>query len=369
MPDGIRLEKGSMIFLGKSSYPLGTGLVDFLALDLSTQEEHRQWAIERFTDEKWIQSAIKEYNNLEQPTIRRLFSVNRGYETTNDSKEEVLKELAHHSYHYYIYKEKEVLSNSVYFGNTGVGDIDDIDPLSILNEKANFTKIQKEYLDAVYFCCDVDNEKLQELSCIERFFIYEKSGRFNLKYYESGVKSSLELTPDLTDADYDMLCTVDNQSLDYVPKPITNELVEYIKSLPIESFFVYSASTIQEFAYLEFTLMVQKNIKVRKCNNCGKYFVLKGNYDTKYCDRLAPGKTQNCQTIGATKKYKQKIESDALLKEYNRAYKRYYANARNGILSKSSFEKWSNIAKQKRSDYLSGTLNKGQFSSWLSQKP
>ena len=45
-------------------------------------------------------------------------------------------------------------------------------------------------------------------------------------------------------------------------------------------------------------------IGMRKCKRCDKYFIMKGNYDTNYCDRIAEGETRNCQELAAQENYK-----------------------------------------------------------------
>ena len=52
---------------------------------------------------------------------------------------------------------------------------------------------------------------------------------------------------------------------------------------------------------------------------------MKGNYDTKYCDRIASGETQNCQTLAAQENYRKKVADDAALPIYHKYYKRYAA--------------------------------------------
>ena len=47
-----------------------------------------------------------------------------------------------------------------------------------------------------------------------------------------------------------------------------------------------------------------------KCKRCGKYFIMKGNYDTKYCSRIAEGETRSCQELAAIDNYKAKIADD-----------------------------------------------------------
>ena len=48
---------------------------------------------------------------------------------------------------------------------------------------------------------------------------------------------------------------------------------------------------------LRSTIFQIENIWLRKCKRCGKYFIMKGNYDTNYCDRVADGQTRSCQAL------------------------------------------------------------------------
>ena len=61
----------------------------------------------------------------------------------------------------------------------------------------------------------------------------------------------------------------------------------------------YEFQTIEDILELEFTKMLEANVRFRKCKRCGKYFIMKGNYDTNYCDRVAEGEKRTCQEIAA----------------------------------------------------------------------
>ena len=51
----------------------------------------------------------------------------------------------------------------------------------------------------------------------------------------------------------------------------------------------YRFSSIADILEMEFTKMLEQNIHFRKCKRCGKYFIMKGNYDTNYCSRIPNG--------------------------------------------------------------------------------
>ena len=69
----------------------------------------------------------------------------------------------------------------------------------------------------------------------------------------------------------------------------------------------YVCGSIDDMLELELTKMLEQNVRFRKCKRCGKYFIMKGNYDTHYCDRIAEGETRTCQQLAALENYKAKI--------------------------------------------------------------
>ena len=92
--------------------------------------------------------------------------------------------------------------------------------------------------------------------------------------------------------------------------------------------------------------------------NCGWYFILKGNYQTEYCDR---GGTQTCQNIGANTKYAQKVKDNPALTLFNRAYKRYHARLKVGPVKSDAFMKWKYEAVVMRDRCLDGEITASEF--------
>lgn len=66
--------------------------------------------------------------------------------------------------------------------------------------------------------------------------------------------------------------------------------------------------------------MLTKSVRFRKCKRCGRYFIMKGNYDTNYCDRVAEGETRNCQELAAQENYKKKMADNAAIPLYQKYY-------------------------------------------------
>lgn len=101
--------------------------------------------------------------------------------------------------------------------------------------------------------------------------------------------------------------------------------MEVFCRFPISPNTSYKFRNIRKALELEFTKMLEQDIRLRKCKRCGKYFIMKGNYSTNYCDRIAEDETRNCQDIMALENYKKKMADNSAIRIYNKYYKRYSA--------------------------------------------
>ena len=127
----------------------------------------------------------------------------------------------------------------------------------------------------------------------------------------------------------------------------------------------YDFSTIQDILELEFTKMLEQNIRFRKCQRCGRYFIMKGNYDTHYCDRIAEGETRTCQELAAAEKYKEKIADNKAIPIYNKYYKRYAARVKVRQIKEDEFKKWRYKAISLRDDCADGKLSPEDYIQWM----
>ena len=89
----------------------------------------------------------------------------------------------------------------------------------------------------------------------------------------------------------------------------------------------------------EFRKLTCQIIGMRKCKRCGKYFIMKGNYDTNYCDRIAESETRNSQELAAQENYKKKMADNAAIPLYQKYYKRYAARVRVRQIKEYNFKK------------------------------
>jgi hypothetical protein len=61
----------------------------------------------------------------------------------------------------------------------------------------------------------------------------------------------------------------------------------------------------------------------RRCDSCGRYFLLSSGYDIRYCMSIAPSENdRSCRQVGAHRREKEKIGSDFVRREYSKLYNR-----------------------------------------------
>ena len=112
---------------------------------------------------------------------------------------------------------------------------------------------------------------------------------------------------------------------------------------------------------------VKREVKMRVCKNCLRYFAVTGKASTEYCDRVCDSKGRTCREIGAINTWTQRKQGDEVFKEYRREYKKRFARINAGKLTKSAFYAWSEEARRKKEDCDSGVITTEEFSLWLKE--
>ena len=95
---------------------------------------------------------------------------------------------------------------------------------------------------------------------------------------------------------------------------------------------------------------------MRKCKRCGRYFIMKGNYDPNYCTRILDGQTRPCQELAAQENYKAKANENPALRIYSKYYKRYAARVRSKQLKEKEFKTWKYKALTMRDECTDGNI-------------
>jgi len=238
--------------------------------------------------------------------------------------------------------------------------------------------LQKDYLDLIEFCYDEDfyPEALGELYPHERFTLYllihDLHSSFDRKevfapdtQYISGLEMPYGLEKgeivkrinkyfNKKDEFYELA-----KEYDVDPKRL-----HYAAVMPKFIKTVYEINSIKDILELEFTKMLEMDIRFKKCKRCGKYFLVKGNYPTLYCDRIAEGETKSCKKLGPIESYKEKNADNEAKKIYSKYYKRYHARITTRQIKEKNFKQWQYKAITMRDECIEGKITIQEYIDW-----
>lgn len=134
---------------------------------------------------------------------------------------------------------------------------------------------------------------------------------------------------------------------------------------------VYDCETVEDVCIASLHFLITHRFTIRKCKNCGKYFVAYKRSDTEYCDRPSPfNPNKSCKEDGARRTFADTISSDELSKEIdrintNRRMFKYRHPDDKAVekelqMYKKHLQRWKN-------DYKSGVKTADEFMKWLSR--
>jgi len=176
----------------------------------------------------------------------------------------------------------------------------------------NLIDIQKELKNAVTYIYNLDyNSLLEKYTYSERFAVYliKRLGKlytyykndniirdsYSRKYQDIGINS-----------EYDLLETLQNkkQVLSMSDTHRSNDLASIC------------------YAILE-ELSNTPNYPIKKCQNCGMYFIPSVKTDEVYCD-YPKENSKSCRDLGAFQSYTQRLKDNKAMGEYRKKYQKLF---------------------------------------------
>lgn len=239
--------------------------------------------------------------------------------------------------------------------------------------------LQKEYLDMLEFCFD-DNyypEVLGHMAPSERWFLFRRVNDWGAIFSRKETVSFSTGGGSGTVMPYGLPAVqifkrignginMTDKHMEFAEKyNMDPKTLELNLRMPHFMIFKYEFRALHEILELEFTKMLEQDIRFRKCKRCGKYFIMKGNYDTNYCDRVAEGQTRSCQDLAAQENYKAKAAENPALPIYSKYYKRYAARVRSRQIKEADFKKWKFQALAKRDECSDGKITVEEYVAWM----
>ena len=115
-----------------------------------------------------------------------------------------------------------------------------------------------------------------------------------------------------------------------------------------------------------FEIATNKNVKIKICKNCGKYFIPLKNTE-KYCDIVYCKDETTCKMIGANNSYSKKRNTIEGIKFYRNNYQRRLMQVKRSKDEqvKIAFENWKKLAKEKIKEFNNNKISKEELLEWM----
>lgn len=244
----------------------------------------------------------------------------------NDCVEELLDDLQHT--HIFLQREFERL-------NTG-GDV----LYAMYHRAKDFARVRDELLRLIGLVLDLDGEN-NSLTVLQRYFLLNKTDlearRFKQKMHEQLKVFQC------------MMCGEDEESLEVT--------ADSVGELHIEAAICYASDDLRTLAFMEFEYMVTEDLAVRRCENCGRYF-LPFSVVSRFCDRIGES-GKRCKEHAVRERYNQKLQSNVCRAAYVKNNNAYQMRVRRDPNSwpQRDYLLWKEAARQALQDAAAGLLS------------
>ncbi len=362
----------------------GEGILDFIYADFKTPTDE---IYERFKMETALREAFKWgviQRNEQGEIIIDKNAIKKELPPEEEKTEKIYSSTQEDINEYYDYKASFIEISDIAYASLYSAICPPVfkhngDKINQIIWYGNYLlRLQQEYKEMIEFCFDEDYypEVLSDKLPTERFYIYRRLKERSTHLFRTEVVAyssrmdGEEMPYGMDSQSFISKVTANNKFTDshknFAKKfNLSEDELKGILAIPRFLSHFYTFGSVADILELEFTKMLEHNVRFRKCKRCGKYFIMKGNYDTNYCDRIAEGETRNCQDLAAQENYKKKMADNAAIPMYQKYYKRYSARVRVKQIKEDAFKKWKYQAITKRGECSDGIITLAEFEQWL----
>ncbi len=239
---------------------------------------------------------------------------------------------------------------------------------NIINELAEkfgdkLESIKGDFISDVNYLFNVNQlEEIKNLSPLQRFYVLtmSKNNSKALSHFENdklnialGDLSRLNTPLNIIDEDQAIEIAKANKNR-ILPIPYTFESKDICQLLII---------VLQEIVCMD-------KFEIKKCKNCGKYFVPEKRTDELYCNNIyEDGRT--CKEIGSFKVKQKMINDDNDLRTYKNVYQKLLLRTRRNpenLQYEKEFEKFKEDNRKMRDKLDKGKVTYEEYVEWLNKK-
>lgn len=236
--------------------------------------------------------------------------------------------------------EKKMHAGDEYVLDLGI----EIDMTTLQRASAYFDALYQTHTEAVRVFAQladafmIQNEKYPQRRSVERM------QAFGFERFQNAVRELVQKTETAASSaytpDFDMLTLPDGS----------------VKIAP-----VVNINNVAQLMYHEFMNMIMQGHSIRRCKNCGRYFVQYGERIVDYCEEISDGETKPCSVIGSSRQFTASLKDDLIKQIYTRVYKKYVARRRARAVTDAQFAAWSAAAKELRAQAYETGMHEEAF--------
>lgn len=130
-----------------------------------------------------------------------------------------------------------------------------------------------------------------------------------------------------------------------VTKNVAKEIQKMQMKLNCNAISTVEVYSIWALIVVDIQTMIDCGVTVKRCKNCGKYFIPTSRSDEIYCDNLYKTSGRTCKQVG----YENKVLNNEILREYRKIYKTQNARKqRNSHIPQIAerFKAWTEFARK-----------------------
>ncbi len=224
------------------------------------------------------------------------------------------------------------------------------------NLQETLIELQEELIKAVTYIYNLNNDiKLQKYTYSERFAVYliKRKGKL-YSYYKNDL-----IIRDSYSRKYDEFAQ--NSEFEILEELHTNNTLLSMRN-------AHKSTDLSSICYAILDeLSKTSNYPIKRCQNCGMYFIPTSKVDEIYCDYQKEN-SKTCRDLGAFQSYTERLKQNKAMGEYRRTYQQKFMQVRKDKDNKElaqNFENWKKHAKEKINQMKKGKLSENEVYEWI----
>lgn len=223
--------------------------------------------------------------------------------------------------------------------------------------------IKEDFIFDVNYLFNINQlEEIKDLTSLQRFYVLtmSKNNSKALSYFEND-KLNIALG-DLSRLNIPLNIIDEDQAIEIVK-------VNKDRILPIP--YTFESNDICQLLIIELQEIVcMDKFEIKKCKNCGKYFVPEKRTDELYCNNIYED-VRTCKEIGSFKVKQKMINDDVDLRTYRNVYQKLLLRTRRNpenLQYEKEFETFKEDNRKMREKLDKEKITYEEYVEWLNEK-